>query len=60
MLQFDCTNTIEDQILENVTVQMETTEEFEIVRYVPAATLPCNKPGITYTLVRLPEDPTAG
>eukprot|EP00058_Branchiostoma_floridae_P014592 XP_002600080.1 hypothetical protein BRAFLDRAFT_122413 [Branchiostoma floridae] len=53
---FDCTNTLNDQILENVTVQMEPTEGFEVLSYVPAASLPYGQPGITYTCVTLPED----
>ncbi|ELU14014.1 hypothetical protein CAPTEDRAFT_162815 [Capitella teleta] len=58
VFQFDCTNTLNDQVLENVTVQMENTDDFEVIRSVPAASLVYEKPGTTYTLVRLPEDPT--
>ena len=60
MFQFDCTNTLNDQILENVTVQMETSDGFEVVRYVPAPSLPYDQPGTTYTVVQMPEDPTCG
>lgn len=60
-VQFDCTNTLNDQTLENVTVQMEPTEAYEVLCYVPARSLPYNQPGTCYTLVALPkEDPTAG
>lgn len=60
VFQFDCTNTLNDQTLENVTVQMEPTEAYEVVSYVPARSLPYNQPGTCYTLVSLPkEDPTA-
>ena len=59
-LQFDCTNTLNDQMLEEVTVQMENQEGFEVLRCVPAASLPYGKPGSTYTLVQLPDDPTLG
>lgn len=60
-VQFDCTNTLNDQILENVTVQMEPTEGYEVIGYVPAKTLVYNQPGTCYTLVALSEeDPTAG
>ena len=59
--QFDCTNTLNDQILENVQVEMEPSEsEFEVVCYVPRASLPYNTPGTTYTLVKLPEDGSSG
>uniref|UniRef100_A0A8C4YMT5 Coatomer subunit gamma n=1 Tax=Gopherus evgoodei TaxID=1825980 RepID=A0A8C4YMT5_9SAUR len=60
VFQFDCTNTLNDQILENVTVQMEPTEGYEVIGYIPAKSLLYNQPGICYTLVALPEeDPTA-
>uniref|UniRef100_A0A8C7BTC9 Coatomer subunit gamma n=1 Tax=Neovison vison TaxID=452646 RepID=A0A8C7BTC9_NEOVI len=60
VFQFDCTNTLNDQTLENVTVQMEPTEAYEVLCYVPARSLPYNQPGTCYTLVALPkEDPTA-
>jgi len=60
MWQFDCSNTLNDQILENVTVQMDNNEGFEVIRTIPAASLPYGKPGTTYTLVHLPDDPTHG
>ncbi|KAJ6668344.1 hypothetical protein lerEdw1_015721 [Lerista edwardsae] len=60
VFQFDCTNTLNDQILENVTVQMEPTEGYEVIGYIPAKSLMYNQPGTCYTLVALPEeDPTA-
>ncbi|XP_043934356.1 coatomer subunit gamma-1 [Protopterus annectens] len=60
VFQFDCTNTLSDQILENVTVQMEPSEGYDVLAYVPARSLSYNQPGICYTLVSLPEeDPTA-
>lgn len=59
--QFDCTNTLNDQLLEKVTVQMEPSDSFEVLCCIPAPNLTYNQPGICYTLVRLPdEDPTAG
>uniref|UniRef100_A0A8C5LCC7 Coatomer subunit gamma n=1 Tax=Jaculus jaculus TaxID=51337 RepID=A0A8C5LCC7_JACJA len=60
VFQFDCTNTLNDQTLENVTVHMEPTEAYEVLCHVPARSLPYNQPGTCYTLVALPkEDPTA-
>ncbi|XP_060078948.1 coatomer subunit gamma-2-like [Ylistrum balloti] len=58
VFQFDCSNTLNDQVLENVTVQVEPADGFEVLKFVPCASLPYNKPGTTYTLVHLPEDPT--
>lgn len=59
-LQFDCTNTLNDQLLEKVTVDMEAPEGFELVKQIPCPSLPYNKPGSTYCLVRLPDDATLG
>jgi len=58
VFQFDCTNTLNDQILENVTVQLETADGFEVLRCLPAVSLPYDKPGTAYTVVGMPEDPT--
>ncbi len=58
--QYDCTNTLNDQILENVTVQMDTADGFEVIKYIPCPSLPYDKPGTTYTICALPDDPTAG
>ncbi|KFO29351.1 Coatomer subunit gamma-2 [Fukomys damarensis] len=60
VFQFDCTNTLNDQLLEKVTVQMEPSDSFAVLCCIPAPNLTYNQPGICYTLVRLPdEDPTA-
>ncbi|CAH2311987.1 coatomer subunit gamma-1 [Pelobates cultripes] len=59
VFQFDCTNTLNDQILENVIVQMEPTEGYEVICCVPAKTLSYNHPGTCYTLVSVPEDDPA-
>ncbi|XP_055881795.1 coatomer subunit gamma-2-like isoform X1 [Biomphalaria glabrata] len=58
VFQFDCTNTLNDQQLERVTVEMEPAEGFEVIKYIPCPLLTYNKPGTTYTLVRLPSEPT--
>lgn len=59
--QFDCTNTLNDQILENVKVEMEPSEaDFEVVCYVPRPSLAYNAAGTTYTLVKLPDDASSG
>ncbi|GFS18406.1 coatomer subunit gamma [Elysia marginata] len=58
VFQFDCTNTLNDQLLEKVTVEMEPAEGFEVTKYIACPSLPYNKPGTTYTLVRLPAEPT--
>lgn len=44
-----------------VLVQMEPSESYEVIHYIPAPSLPYSQPGSCYTLVRLPDDdPTAG
>ncbi|NXE69798.1 COPG2 protein, partial [Calcarius ornatus] len=60
VFQFDCTNTLNDQLLERVTVQMEPSEGYDVICCIPAPSLPYNQPGMCYTLVRIPQDdPTA-
>ncbi|EDV25841.1 uncharacterized protein TRIADDRAFT_55337 [Trichoplax adhaerens] len=56
VFQFDCTNTLEDQLLENAYVEIEPSDEFEVESTVPVATLAFNVPGTTYTCVSVPED----
>ncbi|GBO25150.1 Coatomer subunit gamma-2, partial [Araneus ventricosus] len=54
---FDCTNTLSDQVLENVYVQVEPSEGFEVIAYAPCAKLQYSIPGTTYACIRLPSDP---
>ncbi|XP_036905080.1 coatomer subunit gamma-2 [Sturnira hondurensis] len=56
VFQFDCTNTLNDQLLEKVTVQVEPSDSYEVLCCIPAPSLTYNQPGICYTLVRLPDD----
>ncbi|XP_069822849.1 coatomer subunit gamma-1 isoform X2 [Dendropsophus ebraccatus] len=56
VFQFDCTNTLNDQILENVSVQMEPIEGYEVICCVPVKSLSYNQPGTCYTLVSIPEE----
>jgi coatomer protein complex subunit gamma len=58
VFQFDCTNTLNDQLLEKVVVKMETSDGFEIISYKPCPKLAYSVPGVIYSLVRMPEDPT--
>ena len=52
--QFDCTNTLNDQVLEDVFVQMESSDDYEVVDTVKADKLSYNTPGTTYTIVEVP------
>lgn len=58
VLQFDCLNTLNDQLLENLTIRVETSDAYEIISYKACASLPYNVLGRAYTLVKIPEDPT--
>lgn len=58
--QFDCTNTLNDQLLEKVTIKMETSDGYEVISYKPCPKLAYNHPGVAYALVKIPEDPTQG
>jgi coatomer protein complex subunit gamma len=58
VFQFDCTNTLNDQILEGVAVHVDPAEGFELVSQLPCAKLVYNTPGTTYTCLLLPSDPT--
>lgn len=56
VLQFDCLNTLADQLLENVRVQLEPSEGYRVVNEVPCARLPYNETGSTYVVLRFPEN----
>jgi len=64
LLQFDCRNTLNDQLLENVYVDLEPLEEdviLTIEKVLPLASLPYSQLGATYILLQTPEDgPIAG
>lgn len=56
VLQFDCVNTLSDQLLEDVRVAVEAPEGYVIMCEVPCPRLPYNELGTTYTVLRYPED----
>lgn len=58
VFQFNCTNTLNDQLLQNVVVQMETGDEVDVLNNVPCAKLVYGTPGTTYTCVGFSEDAT--
>lgn len=61
VLQFDCTNTLNDQILEHVRVAVEPAEGFQLVAEVPCPKLVYNVPGTAYVCFYLTlEDPLMG
>ncbi|KAJ8920282.1 hypothetical protein NQ315_011943 [Exocentrus adspersus] len=56
VLQFDCLNTLSDQLLENVRVQLEPSEGYEILDEIPCPKLPYNETGTTYVILKFPEN----
>lgn len=56
LLQFECKNTLSDQILENVRVQIEASEGYRIVKEIPIASLHYNEGAhCAYTVLQFPE-----
>ncbi|KAJ8687617.1 hypothetical protein QAD02_023411 [Eretmocerus hayati] len=56
VLQFDCLNTLPDQLLENVRVTVDTQDIYSIVGEIPCDRLTYDEPGSTYTILQFPED----
>lgn len=56
VLQFDCLNTLSDQLLENVRVQIEPSEGYNILSEIPCQKLPYNETGSVYVILQFPED----
>ena len=57
--QFDVTNTLNDQLLEDVRVEVEESEGWSVITTVPILSLPYGNPATTYTLVEM-EDGSIG
>lgn len=56
VFQFDCVNTLSDQLLENVRVDLVAPEGFIIRAVIPCAKLPYNETGSTYVIIEFPQD----
>ncbi|XP_031636649.1 coatomer subunit gamma [Contarinia nasturtii] len=56
VFQFDCVNTLSDQLLENVRVELVAPEGFIMRAVIPCAKLPYNETGSTYVIVEFPQD----
>lgn len=59
VLQFDCLNTLSDQLLENVRVQLDPSEGYTIVGEIPCPKLPYNETGSAYVILKFPENDLA-
>lgn len=55
IFQFDCTNTLNDQLLEDVEVTVEG-DGWEVLSSIKCPSLPYGTPGSCYTLLAIPED----
>ncbi|XP_019873559.1 coatomer subunit gamma [Aethina tumida] len=60
VLQFDCLNTLSDQLLEQVRIQVDPSEGYRVVQEFPCAKLPYNETGTAYVVVEFPEDDLVG
>ncbi|KAI4461365.1 coatomer subunit gamma [Holotrichia oblita] len=56
VLQFNCTNTLSDLLLENVRVQVDPSEGYNIVKEIPCPKLPYNETGTSYIILQFPND----
>uniref|UniRef100_A0A1B6DU23 Coatomer subunit gamma n=3 Tax=Clastoptera arizonana TaxID=38151 RepID=A0A1B6DU23_9HEMI len=54
VLQFECLNTLSDQLLEKVKVQLEPCEGFKIVKDIPIPKLQYGETSSTYVVVEFP------
>lgn len=56
VFQFDCVNTLSDQLLENVHVELVAPDGYIIRANIPCEKLPYNETGSTYAIVEFPGD----
>jgi len=56
VLQLDCTNTLSDQLLENVKVEVEVPDGWDLVCEIPCARLEYNVSGTCYVVLATPEE----
>lgn len=54
VFQFDCLNTMSDQLLENVRIELDAAEGFTIRAIIPCEKLTYNELGSTYVIVEFP------
>lgn len=58
VLQFDCTNTMNEQLLEQVRVHLEISEGYEVLAEVPCQRLACSETSPTFVALQIPENPS--
>ncbi|NP_001036846.1 nonclathrin coat protein gamma1-COP [Bombyx mori] len=57
ILQFECLNTLSDQLLEKVYVRLDSIPGYKISNVVPCDELPYDKQGNIFCLLEFPENP---
>lgn len=55
-LQFECINTLNELLLENVRVQLELPDGYKLLKEMPCPKLPYNEVGNVYILLEFPEE----
>lgn len=56
VFQFDCVNTLSDQLLQNVRVELDMPTGFTLKAVIPCEKLPYNEVNATYVIVEYPND----
>lgn len=56
VLQFDCTNTLNDQLLEKVSVHLEVPDGYSLEKVLSCSRLEYNVSGVCYAILATPED----
>lgn len=56
IFQFDCVNTLNDQILENVKVELTAPDQYKIIGSLPCPKLAYGEKQSTYVIVEFPDD----
>lgn len=55
VLQFECKNTLTDQLLENVGVQIEVSEGYRVLKEIPIPKLSYNETSCAYVVLQFPD-----
>ena len=56
LLQFNCSNTLNDQLLKDLTIEVEGADGYEAISYLPLGELAYGTPGKSYCLLELPDE----
>ncbi|XP_022195844.1 coatomer subunit gamma [Nilaparvata lugens] len=59
VLQFECLNTLNDQLLENVWVQLEPSEGYQVIQSIPCPRLQYGESASTYIVLKFPDQLSA-